>query len=149
MRNTISTHLAEINIAKMKGVNIDDPIMKEFVDILDAVNGEAENSDGFIWRLTDENDNATSFNPYQNERIIINVSVWKDVDSLKNFMYNGTHLSFMRRRKEWFETFGKAYYCLWKIDVGHIPTLEEALERLDYFQKNGPSDYAFDFKSLH
>ncbi len=132
----------------MKGVDIDDPVMKEFVDNLDVVNGVAEKSEGFIWRLTDEADNATSFDPYKNVRIIINVSVWKDIESLKNFVFNGAHLSFMRRRKEWFEKFGKAYFCMWKIEAGNIPTVEEAVERLDHFQLHGPSDYAFDFKSV-
>jgi len=35
-------HLAEINIAKMKGVDINDPIMKEFVDNLDLVNSRKQ-----------------------------------------------------------------------------------------------------------
>ena len=46
----IEYQLAEINIAKMKGVNIDDSIMKEFVDNLDIVNAIAEKSEGFVWR---------------------------------------------------------------------------------------------------
>ena len=62
-------HLAEINIAKMKGVDINDPIMKEFVDNLDTVNKLAEESEGFVWRLKDDTDsyNATSLNPYNDE----------------------------------------------------------------------------------
>ena len=63
--------LAEINVARMKGVNIDDPIMKEFVDNLDRVNTLAENSKGFVWRLKDDNNNATSLNPYDDEQVII------------------------------------------------------------------------------
>ena len=42
--------VAQINIGRIKGVSIDDPIMKEFVDNLDRVNALAENSKGFIWR---------------------------------------------------------------------------------------------------
>lgn len=38
--------LAEINVARMIGVNIDDPIMQEFVDNLDSVNLLAESSEG-------------------------------------------------------------------------------------------------------
>jgi len=56
-------HLAEINVARMKGVNIDDPIMSEFVANLDRVNDLAEKSEGFVWRLKDENNDATSFDP--------------------------------------------------------------------------------------
>ena len=78
-------HLAEINIARMKGVNIDDPIMQEFVDNLDLINGLAESSPGFIWRLKDESDNATDINPYNDEQVIVNVSVWEDIESLKQF----------------------------------------------------------------
>ena len=43
--------IAEINVARMKGININDPIMKEFVDNLDKVNALAESSPGFVWRL--------------------------------------------------------------------------------------------------
>ena len=78
-------HLAEINIARMKGVNIDDPIMQEFVDNLDLINGLAESCPGFIWRLKDESDNATDINPYNDEQVIVNVSVWEDIESLKQF----------------------------------------------------------------
>jgi hypothetical protein len=59
----------------MKGVDINDPIMKEFVENLDAVNQIAEKSEGFVWRLKNENNNATSLNPYNDETIIINVFV--------------------------------------------------------------------------
>lgn len=87
-------HLAEINIARMKGVNIDNHIMKEFVDNLAIVNGIAESSPGFVWRLKDENNNATSLNPYDDEQVIINVSVWERIEDLENFMYKTFHSEF-------------------------------------------------------
>ncbi len=43
--------LVQINVARMKGVSINNPIMKEFADNLDGVNALAESSRGFIWRL--------------------------------------------------------------------------------------------------
>lgn len=76
-------HIAEINIAKMKGVDINDPIMKEFVDNLDKVNEIAEKTPGFVWRLKGENNNATNLNPYNNEQIIINVSVWESIENFR------------------------------------------------------------------
>ena len=139
--------IAEINIAKMKGVDINDPIMKEFVDNLDTVNTLAEQSDGFVWRLKDENDNATSLNPYNDEQIIINVSVWKSIESLENYMYKTFHSEFLRRRKEWFLKFGKASTAMWWVPEGHIPTLDEAVEKLDYLQQNGPSQLVFDLRN--
>ncbi len=140
-------HLAEINIAKMKGVTINDPIMKEFVDNLDLVNTLAENSEGFVWRLKDDSYNATNLNPYDDEKIIVNVSVWENIETLENYMYKTFHSEFLRRRKEWFQKFGKAATAMWWIPKGHIPTLEEAVEKLDYLQKNGPSELVFDFKN--
>lgn len=138
--------IAEINIARMKGVNINDPIMKEFYDNLDTVNAIAESSEGFIWRLKDESNNATSINPYNDEQVIINISVWESIETLENFMYKTFHSEFLKRRKEWFQTYGKAYTAMWWIPSGQFPSLEEAVDNLDYLQKNGASEKVFDFR---
>lgn len=140
--------LAQINVARMIGVNIEDPVMKEFSDHFDAVNQLAEESEGFIWRLKDEEGNATSFNPFNDEQVIINLSVWKNKESLEYFTYKTFHVDFIRRRKEWFQKYGKAYYVLWWIKDNEYPTVEEALERLEYLQKNGPSEFAFNFQTV-
>ncbi len=139
--------LAEINIARMKGVNINDPVMKEFVDNLDKVNAIAENSEGFVWRLKDENNNATNFNPYDDEKVIINISVWESIESLEIFMYKTLHSDFLKRRKEWFHKFGEAYFAMWWVPEGQFPTIQEAVYKLDYLQKNGASEFVFDFKN--
>lgn len=139
--------LAQINVAKMIGVNIDDPVMKEFVAHFDSVNQLAEESKGFVWRLKDEDNNATGFNPFKDEQIIINLSVWEDKDALEYFTYKTFHVDFLRRRREWFQKYGKAYYVLWWIKNDQYSSIEEALERLEYLQKNGPSEYAFSFQT--
>ena len=145
----VNPQLAEINIARMKGVNINDPVMLEFVENLDKVNEIAEKSEGFIWRLKDEHNNATAFNPYQDEQVIINISVWQDIQSLESFMYQTLHVDFLKRRKEWFQTFGKVYMAMWWIPAGQFPTIQEATEKLAWLQANGPSALVFDFKSKH
>ena len=145
----IKDQLAEINIARMKGVNIQDPVMLEFVENLDRVNAIAENSEGFVWRLKDENNNATAFNPYQDEQVIINISVWENIEMLEKFMYQTLHVEFLKRRKEWFQTFGKIYTALWWIPAGQFPTIREATEKLTYLQEHGPSLQVFDFKNKH
>ncbi len=139
--------IAQINIGRIKGVNIDDPIMKEFVDNLDRVNNLAENSKGFVWRLKDESNNATNLNPYSYEQVIINVSVWASIEDLENFVYKTFHTDFLRRRKEWFQTFGKAYTALWWTPAGQFPTIQEATEKMAYFQKNGATAIVFDYKN--
>ncbi len=139
--------IAEINVARMKGVHINDPIMKEFVDNLDHVNGIAEKSEGFIWRLKDENNDATSFNPYNDEQIIINVSVWETIEALETFVYKTFHTDFLKRRKEWFNSYGKVATALWWIPQGEFPTVEEAVAKLDYLQKNGATPVVFNFRN--
>ena len=138
--------LAQLNIAKMVGVNINDPIMLDFVAQLDEVNGLAESSEGFMWRLKDESGNATDLNPYDDVQLIVNMSVWENLEALERFVFTGQHLDVMRRRREWFQRFGKSSMVLWWIPEGHKPTLEEANERLVFLQTNGASAYAFDFK---
>ena len=138
--------IAQINVSRMVGVNINDPIMQEFVDNLDNVNALAERSPGFIWRLKDESNNASSFDPFNDEQVIINISVWEDVRSLEHFTYKTFHTDFLKRRKEWFNRYGKAHFALWWIKEGKFPTIEEAVERLAYLQQNGTTAYAFSFR---
>ena len=140
-------HIAQINIGRIKGVNIDDPIMKEFKENLDTINLLAEQSKGFVWRLKDDSNNATNLNPYNDEQVIINVSVWETIEDLETFVYKTLHTDFLRRRKEWFHSFGKAYAAMWWIKPGHYPTTQEATEKLDYLQKNGPTPSVFDYKN--
>lgn len=141
-------HLAEINIARMKGVTIDDPIMKEFVDNIENVNILAESSAGFVWRLKDDNNNATAMNPYDDEQVIINISVWETKATFENFVFKTFHSEFLRKRKEWFVQFGKAHTAMWWVEAGNVPTMQDAVDRLDYLQKNGSSNFAFDFKNF-
>jgi hypothetical protein len=141
-------HIAQLNIGMMTGKNIDDPVMKGFVAQLDAINALAEQSSGFVWRLKSDEGNATSYNPYKDERIIINFSVWQNVEALKNFVYKSAQTAVMKNRKKWFESFGQAYYVVWNIPEGYIPSLDEAVERLSVLQQKGPTDYAFDFKNI-
>lgn len=140
-------HLAQINVARMIGDSIDHPIMKKFVAQLDEVNALAENSPGFIWRLKDENNNATNFNPYNDNRVIVNMSVWETLDDLMKFVYHGRHAEVLRSRRDWFVNFRRPFTALWYIPVGHIPTIEEAMHRLELLQVNGPTAFAFDFKT--
>jgi hypothetical protein len=139
--------LAQVNIGRALGP-IDGPIMSGFVARLDEINALAESSPGFIWRLKTDDGNATSLQPYDDERILINMSVWESPEHLKQFVYRSAHAQVMRQRKEWFERFKDSTMALWWIAPGHIPTIAEAKERLQYLQFNGESDFAFTFARL-
>ncbi|MDP2562765.1 DUF3291 domain-containing protein [Psychrobium sp. 1_MG-2023] len=139
-------HLAQLNIAKAKYA-LDAPEIKDFVDNLDPVNKIAESSEGFIWRLQDDSGDATNVQAFSDPSIIINMSVWSCADALKNFMFRTHHRDFMRRKKEWFEPIADDSYVLWWIPVGHIPTVEEGVEKLEYLRNNSDTPDAFTFKS--
>lgn len=137
-------HLAQLNVAQLKAP-IEHPDSAGFADNLDPVNAEAEAAPGFVWRLQDENGNATSFARDGNPLRILNLSVWESVDAFKSFTYGGDHVGFMRRRLEWFEPRDSPHLVMWWIPAGHEPTVEEAEARLARLQSDGPSREAFTF----
>ncbi len=140
-------HLAQVNIASMK-YPLDDSRMAGFVNRLDEINALAEQHPGFVWRLKDEGNDATSLRPFPDERIIVNMSVWKSVEDLKDYTYKTVHTEVMRQRRDWFYKHEKPPYVLWWIPVGHIPTVQEAKERLDDLHENGATVRAFDFRTV-
>jgi heme-degrading monooxygenase HmoA len=140
-------HVAQINVAKMIGESISDPVMEKFVAQLDEVNALAESSPGFVWRLKDETNNATSLNPYGDQTIIINMSVWESLEHLKKFVYHGRHSEVLRSRRDWFVNFGKPFTTLWYVREGDTPSIEEGVMRLRSLQDKGPTQFAFDFKT--
>lgn len=137
--------LAQINIARTKAA-MDEPLMKEFVDNLVPINAIAEASPGFVWRLQDESGDATSIQAFDDPSLIVNLSVWESVESLKSFLFKTHHIDFLKRKSEWFEKLDEANYVLWWVPEGHQPSVAEAKERLLYFREHGESDFAFSFK---
>ena len=75
------------------------------------------------------------------------MSVWVSVDALRNFMFRTHHIDVLRRKKEWFHRIPDDSYVLWWVPIGHIPTVDEAVERLELLRQNGDSPGAFTFKS--
>jgi Domain of unknown function (DUF3291) len=139
-------HVAQVNIGKVRAP-VEDPIMAEFRKNLDAINALADKSPGFIWRLQTTAGNATYFRPYEHDdRILMNMSVWKNVESLRHFVYRTAHAEFLRRRHEWFEKFVGIHTALWWVPIGHLPSIDEATKRLAHLEKYGPTEFAFTFK---
>ena len=144
---TVIYHLAQINIARILAP-FDDPLMAEFVAQLAPINALADSSPGFVWRLQTESGDATSIRIYEDEMVAVNMSVWESVEALREFAYKSAHSGVMRDRKRWFEKFDGPYTALWWVPAGHIPTTEEAKERLDYLREYGESAYAFSFHQI-
>lgn len=142
--STADFHLAQINIARMKAL-IDDPIMLRFVEWLDPINALADRSPGFVWRLQTAEGDATSIRVFDDELMIINMSVWESVESLKEYVYYTAHVELLKERRDWFEKMEKMHYALWWVPAGHRPTAEEGRNRVEYLQTHGESARAFSF----
>jgi hypothetical protein len=76
------------------------------------------------------------------------MSVWEDINSLKDYVYNSGHIKVFIRRKEWFEKPSKAHMALWWIEKSAFPTAEDGKRRIEYLQQFGSSKYAFTFKDI-
>src|SRR5262249_9461757 len=95
-------HLAELNIGRVR-YPLGDPRMAGFVDNLDRVNGIADRSEGFVWRLKDESGNNTNLRAFDDPLIIANVSVWESPEALERYVWQTVHKRFYGHRHEWFE----------------------------------------------
>ncbi len=147
MKQPENTHLAQVNVATTLD-DIDSPKLADFVAALDRINAVAERSPGFVWRHQDETGNATNIQVTDNPRFIVNMSVWESPEHLEQFVWNTVHKRVYDKKAKWFETPGETYFVMWWIPIGHIPTVEEGLERLADLNANGPSERAFGWESL-
>ncbi len=141
------TNIAQVNIARMRAP-LESPVMSGFVERLDEINRLADGSPGFVWRLQTEAGNATYLRPYDDDRILFNLSVWETVDALKNYVYRTAHAELLHDRRNWFEQFAGVYVALWRVPAGHVPGIDEAKERLAHLETHGSSPFAFTFKSI-
>ena len=132
------------NVATMREP-LESPSMADFVANLDRINALAEQSPGFVWRLKDDNGDATAPRPF-GENMLVNMSVWKDVASLSDHALKSAHVEIMRKRREWFERMAEIYAVLWWLPQDHRPSASEAAERLALLQKLGATSQVFSFK---
>jgi hypothetical protein len=140
-------HLAQVNIARMNAP-LDSAEMADFVARIAEINALADTSPGFVWRLATEQGDATYVRPYDDDRILFNMSVWRSVDDLRSYVYSSAHTEVMRRRHRWFAKFEGATLALWWVPAGHVPSIDEAKSRLVRLDREGPSPAAFTFKQL-
>jgi hypothetical protein len=140
-------HLAQLNIGRFRYAT-DDLRMADFMNNLDLVNGLAERSKGFVWRLKDDSGNATNFRQFPDPNMAVNLSVWESAEALERFVYQTVHKRFYGRRGEWFDKLDGPHSVMWWVPVGHRPALIDAKERLEYLAAHGPSDYAFGWESV-
>lgn len=141
-------HIAQVNIGRIKAP-LNDRQMAGFVNRLDEINALADHSPGFVWRLQTSDGNATYFRPYpDDDRILLNMSVWSSIETLRHYVYKTAHAQLLQHRQEWFEKFSGAFAALWWVPEGHIPGIDEAQKRIAHLDAHGPTQFAFTFKNV-
>ena len=138
-------HIAQLNIATLVAP-LDSPELKGFVDLLVEINDLADNSPGFVWRLQDENGDATAIRPFGPD-VIVNLTVWESIEALYGYTYRSDHLGVLQRRREWFRRSARPHLVLWWTDERELPTVAEAARRLALLEENGPTPDAFTFRT--
>lgn len=140
-----SHHLAELNIGRLVAPATS-PIVAEFVEAVDRVNGIAKRSEGFVWMMEgagEPNEGNLSNYLYGDENFVSNFSIWENFETLERFVLKTVHRQFLARRKEWFEVIQAPSLVLWNVEKGATPGIEDALEKLEYYRAHGDSEHAF------
>ena len=137
-------HLAQINIATLRAP-LEHPSIAGFTSRLEEINALADAAPGFVWRLQTEDGDATSLRPYEDDRIVVNLTVWQSLEALRDFVYRSDHVQLIRQRADWFHRPTAASYALWWVPAGSLPSVDEAVRRLELLRDIGPSARAFSF----
>jgi Domain of unknown function (DUF3291) len=138
--------LASLNIGRLLAP-LDSPQIAGFVAALEPLNRLADASPGFVWRLQTDAGDATSIRPFDDDLILVNLAVWESLESLRAFVYSSAHVQVLRQRMAWFERLAAAHMVLWWVEPGHIPTVAEAVDRLERLRRDGPTPAAFTFRT--
>lgn len=142
----VRRHLAQLNVGRLVAPTTA-PEVAEFMASLEPINAIADKAQGFVWRLQTDAGDATSIHAFDDELLLLNMSVWESIETLRAFTYSSPHTAYLGRRREWFEKLALAHMVLWWVPAGHIPSVAEAIERLELLRRDGPTPAAFTFRS--
>ncbi len=140
-------HIAQVNVARL-AAPLDSPALAPFVENLERVNALADASPGFVWRLQTEDGDATAIRAFDDDDVLVNMSVWESIEDLGHFVYQSAHVGIMRRRTEFFVRSDEAYIALWWVPAGTTPTTRDASERIAAIRAHGPTPFAFNFRNV-
>jgi hypothetical protein len=134
--------LAQVNIGRILAPT-DSEQLSGFMNALDSVNALAEAADGFVWRLEEYGGNATDLRVFGDDWLLVNMSVWRDPESLTAYVFSPEHRAMLARRREWFARATEAMTALWWVPAGHRPTVAEAEAKLLALRADGPTADVF------
>jgi heme-degrading monooxygenase HmoA len=137
-------HLAQVNIG-LPIEPVESELLRGFVEMLEPINALADAAPGFVWRLQTEDGDATAIRAFEDDRLIMNMSVWESMEPFAAFVFGPEHSAVMRQRRQWFVPMD-VYTTAWWIPAGTLPTPADAVQRLDLLRRLGPTPDAFTVK---
>lgn len=135
-------HVAQYNIGRLR-YDLDDPKVADFVGGLEMVNRIATRSPGFVWKYETDTGGVVGVEIDSDPRVVVNMSVWENVETLQHFVWNTLHKHFIARAREWFAPMEQASFVMWWVQTGHQPDLGEAQARLEQYRQHGAGDGVF------
>ena len=139
--------LAQLNLARLKAPK-GDPRTDEFFNSIPPINMLAEASPGFVWRLIGDVKDHTDIEYFLDPLMVVNISVWEDLESFRHFVYKSGHVQYIKRKKEWMDKFDGPYAVMWWVPEANTPSLAEAKDRLEMLRRDGPTVEAFDLQNV-
>lgn len=160
-------YLNVVNFAQTTGI-LGTPAMKGFEMLTPAVYRQSSRTPGYIAHAepADDRDDLSFFHrdwgqwgpftvPYYYEGGIdagevveaSALSVWRDIASLRAFVYEGPHARAMSKKVLWFAPMKFPGYALWW--SSRFPTWKKGAEKLELIHRIGTSPEAFTFASLY
>jgi hypothetical protein len=142
----MTTHyLAQANFAQWKE-DLHPKPNEEFLAHAQLILDAAYKNKGLVWHFpANFVEDEQVMRVFGNRRMIFNLSVWDSYGSLSAFVYRHVHGNAMREKVSWFDRLTQPVYVLWWIQAGHEPTVEEAKQKFDLLNAQGPSPEAFTF----
>ena len=140
-----SYHIAQLNVGRAVAP-LEHVVMADFMGWLDEINALAERSPGFVWRL--QGDNGQQHELEGQRRPAVHREPERlDVDR------RALRLHLPLRAQDRVQTpprvvraFGRPTTTLWWQPAGTVPSVDEALRRLECLRDLGPTPEAFTFK---
>ena len=117
--------------------------MSGFTEQIAPVNQLAEKADGFVWRYAEAYKPRETVAPWNNPLLFFNMSVWRDLDSLLNFVRSPEHIAVTQNRDQWILPVGTPSLALWWTDGTNVPTVENAIDAFSLIANKGDTPAAF------
>jgi hypothetical protein len=75
------------------------------------------------------------------------LSLWRDIESLMAFSYNGVHAEALKGARLWNRRQTWPPLVLWWVEAGKFPQWQDGVDRLHRLSDYGPTAEAFSFKA--